>query len=207
MKGLQITNVTPQQKMVAVNNRFGNVNIKSQQGSTRVLFDSIPLDGRTNFRFFEAANTRTFPLTNIGAEGNRLEVGSTFTIEKIYFNAVTFDAVNNTITASLNGLNFTAGDTAVPFATGELDFFIANSQVIKQLPTGFTFGSNFNPTAVNTNDHAFSLATDIVIPPLLEYVASLRTTSYATGADLQGFTHIQCFIYGTAGILAPQTTF
>lgn len=207
MKGITIQSVTPQGKMVAVNNKFGNTNIKNQQGTTRVIYDSLPLDGRTNFRFFETANVRTAPLTNIGSEGNRLEVGSTFTIEKIYFNAVTFDAVNNTITASLNGLAFTAGDTAVPFATGELDFFIANSQVIKQLPTSFTQGSNFNATANNTNDHAFSLATDIVIPPLLEYIANLRTTSYATGADLQGYTHLQCFIYGTAGIISPQTTF
>lgn len=207
MKGITIQSVTPQGKMVAVNNKFGNTNIKNQQGTTRVIYDSLPLDGRTNFRFFENSQTRTAPLTNIGSEGNRLEVGSTFTIEKIYFNAVTYDAVNNTVTASLNGLAFTAGDTAVPFATGELDFFIANSQVIKQLPTSFVQGSNFNPTANNTNDHAFGLATDIVIPPLLEYIANLRTTSYATGADLQGYTHLQCFIYGTAGIIAPQTTF
>jgi hypothetical protein len=207
MKGQIITNLTPQQKMVAVNNRFGNTNIKGQQGTTRVLIDSLPLDGRTNFRFFETANLRQFPLTNIGSEGNRLGVGETFTIEKIYFNAVTYDAVNNTITASLQGLAFTAGDTAVPFATGELDFFIANSQVIKQLPTSFVQGPNFNPTANNTNDHAFGFSTDIVIPPLLEYIATLRTTSYSTGVDLQGYTHIQCFIQGTAGIIAPQTTF
>ena len=207
MKGITIQSVTPQGKMVAVNNKFGNTNIRNQQGTTRVIYDSLPLDGRTNFRFFETANVRTAPLTNIGSEGNRLEVGSTFTIEKIYLNAVTYDAANNTITASLNGLTFAAGDTAVPFATGELDFFIANSQVIKQLPTSFVNGPNFNPTANNTNDHAFGFATDIVIPPLLEYIANLRTTSYATGADLQGYTHIQCFIYGTAGIIAPQTTF
>lgn len=194
--------------MVAVNNKFGNSNIKNQQGSTRVLFDSLPITtGSTNFRFFENANTRQFPLTNLGSEGNRLGVGETFTVEKIYFNAVTFDSVNNTITASLNGLAFTAGDTAVPFATGEFDLFIANSQVIKQLPTSFVNGSNFNTTANNTNDHAFGLSTDIVIPPLLEYVATLRTTPYATGVDLQGYTHIQLFMFGTAGIIAPQSTF
>jgi len=208
MKGYIQQNFTPQDKMVAVNNKFGNTNIKNQQGSTRVLFDSLPITaGPTNFRFFENAQTRQFPLTNLGSEGNRLGVGETFTVEKIYFNAVTYDAVNNTITASLNGLAFTAGDTAVPFATGEFDLFIANSQVIKQLPTSFVNGSNFNVTANNTNDHAFSLSTDIVIPPLLEYVATLRTTPYAIGADLQGYTHIQLFMFGTAGIIAPQSTF
>ena len=53
MRGIIQAGVTPQQKMVAVNNKFGNNNIASQQGTTRVLFDSIPLDGRTTFRFFE----------------------------------------------------------------------------------------------------------------------------------------------------------
>jgi hypothetical protein len=207
MQGRIITAVTPQNKMVAVNNKFGNNNIANQQGTTRVIYDSLPLDGRTTFRFFESANNRAFPLTNIGSEGNRLEVGSTFTIQKIFFNAITYDAANNTITASLNGLLFTAGDTAVPFATGELDMIIANSQVIKQIPTNFVAGANFNPTAVNTSDVALGMATDIVIPPLLEYVAQLRTTSYAIGADLQGYTHIQLFMHGTAGIIAPQTTF
>lgn len=205
MKGRIISGFTPQDKMVAVNNKFGNSNIKNQQGTTRVIYDSLPLDGRTTFRFFENANVRTFPLTNIGSEGNRLEVGSTFTIQKIYLNLVTYDGTNNTITATNNGVGGLAGDFSIPLSTGELDFLIANSQVIKQLPSTFSNGSGFNPTATNTTDVSFGLATDIVIPPLLEFIASLKTTSY----DLTGitFTHIQLFMQGTAGIIAPQTTF
>lgn len=204
MKGEILSRLTPQAKMVAVNKKFGNTNIKSQQGTTRTIFDSLPLDGRTNFRFFENANTRQFPLTNIGSEGNRLNVGETFTIQKIYLNLVTYDAGNNTVTATST---FVAGasDFYNTFGTGELDFIIANSQVIKQLPSTFILGPGFNPTAANTNDHSFGLSTDIVIPPLLEYLASLKTTSY----DLTGitFTHVQLYLQGTAGILAPQSTF
>lgn len=190
--------------MVAVNNKFGNTNIKGQQGTTRVLYDSLPLDLRTNFRFFENANNRQFPLTNIGSEGNRLEVGSTFTIQKIYFNLVTYDAVNNTITATSP---LTAGLSQFynAIATGELSFAIANSEVLKQVPVTFALGSQFNPSAVNTSDVALGLQTDLVIPPLLEYFANLRTTSY----DMTGitFTHIQIYLQGSAGIIAPQTTF
>jgi hypothetical protein len=121
MKGIIQSRVTPQQKMVAVNNKFGNSNIKNQQGTTRVIYDSLPLDGRTTFRFFENANNRTFPLTNIGSEGNRLEVGSTFTIEKAYLISVQYDAVNNTI-LSQTAFAFFAGDSGVPFGTAEFDF-------------------------------------------------------------------------------------
>lgn len=209
MKGYIKQPVTPQDKIVGVNNKFGNTNIKNQQGTTRVLYDSLPIDGRTTFRFFENANNRSFPLTNIGSEGNRLEVGSTFVIEKLYFYLVQYDAVNNTIVGQTAIGNSGTGDFWCPFASGEFDFIIANSQVIKQLPTTFSaqqFGlASFNPTAVNTQDVAFGFATDIVIPPLLEYVGQLRTTSY----DLTGITltHLQCYIQGTAGIIAPQTTF
>lgn len=205
MKGFIQAPITPQQKMIAVNNKFGNKNIAQQQGSSRVLFDSIPLDGRTNFRFFEAANTRQFPLTNIGSDGNKLSVGETFTIEKIYFQLVTFDSVNNTITNQTVG--FTAGAIGLinPLATGEIDIVIANSQVVKQLTSTFARGANFNPTAVNPDDVALGFSTDIVIPPLLEYLVTLKTTSY----DLTGntMTHVQCYLQGTAALLAPQTTF
>ena len=205
MKGYIQTPVTPQQKMVAVNNKFGNSNIKNQQGTSRVLFDSIPLDGRTNFRFFEAANTRQFPLTNVGSEGNKLNVGETFTIEKIYFQLVTFDSVNNTITAQTAGFQTGAAGLINPLSTGEIDIVIANSQVIKQLPSTFARGSSFNATAVNTDDVALGFSTDIVIPPLLEYLVTLKTTTYDLTGNTQ--TQVQCYLQGTAGILAPQTTF
>ena len=92
MKGIQISNLTPQQKAVAVNNRFGNTNIKGQQGTTRVIYDSLALDGSTELRFFENSASRQYPLTNIGSEGNRLTVGDTFVIQKIYFGLIELDA-------------------------------------------------------------------------------------------------------------------
>ena len=200
MKGRIISNVTPQQKIVGVNNKFGNTNIKNQQGTTRTLYDSLPLDGRTTFRFFEDANTRQFPFTNIGSEGNRLQVGETFVIEKAYLSIVVFDENLTTVTG-FTGVPVIGA--FIPFLTGELDIIIANSQVVKQLPSS-VFASTLNPTTNNTGDSAFEFGTDIVIPPLLEYVAQLRTTSYAApGNTIQ----LRLTLQGTAGILAPQTTF
>lgn len=208
MRGLIENKITPQQKMVAVNQKFGNTNIKNQQGTTRTIFHSLPIDGRTTFRFFENAQASSFPLTNIGSEGNRLEVGSTFTLQKIYLVGIIYDAVNNTIiTAGSLSFGAVANDFTVPFATGEIDFQIANSQVVKQLPTHWNFSAALNPQAVNNSDIAFEFATDIVIPPLLEYVCQLRTTSYDIAVAPAPFTHIMCVIQGSAGIIAPQTTF
>jgi len=205
MQGRIISGVTPQQKMVNVNNKFGNTNIKNQQGTTRVLYDTLPLDGRTLFRFFEECSTRQFPLTNLTSEGNRLEVGSTFTLEYVTLNFLRI--INGEITNTSTTLNI-SGPAANPwevFATGEIDFFIANSQVVKSLPSSVCAAVT-NPTAVNDYDGAFSFSTDIVIPPLLEYVLQLKTTTYGAFVD-PIYTHIQCNIFGTAGIIAPQTTF
>lgn len=198
MKGRVISAVTPQNKIVAVNNRFGNTNIKSQQGTTRVLFDSILMNGQTEYRFFENAGSKQYPFTNIGAEGNRLNVGDTFVVQKIYFGIIETD-VNGKVN------NFSAGISALDFsfAVGEFSFQIANSQVIKQLPTVEFSDAPFNPTAVNQNDKALETLTDIVIPPLLEYVATCR---FSTGYT-QDNAYLVCFIEGTAGIIAPQTTF
>jgi hypothetical protein len=199
MQGKIISSVTPQQKMVAVNNRFGNTNIKNQQGTTRVIYDSLPLDGRSEFRFFENANSRQYPLTNIGSEGNRLNVGETFALEKIYFAIIVQDADTGAVTTFNTFPVLPYGN----WAKGEFSFEIANSQVVKQIPMDTFWSSNFNPTAENSNDLALSLFTQIIVPPLLEYACVLRTANYTAIAN----TRIACFIEGTAGILAPQTTF
>jgi hypothetical protein len=197
MKGRIISQITPQNKMVAVNNKFGNTNIASQQGTTRVLFDSILLQGQQELRFFENAGSKQYPFTNIGAEGNRLNVGETFVIEKIYFGIMTLDPDTSEV------LDFFSSVGAPFNLKGEMNFQIANNQVIKQLPLDMFVDPALNSTAVNPTDAAFDTFTDIVIPPLLEYILSVRL-AYSGVSDN---TYLVCFIEGSAGILAPQTTF
>ena len=199
MKGRIISNITPQNKIVGVNNKFGNTNIKNQQGTTRVIFDSLLLDGSTELRFFENAGSRQYPFTNIGAEGNRLNVGETFVVQKVYFGIIIIDPDTGAF------VEFSTLGNAGPFdfMNGEWSFLIANSQVIKQLPFASCFNLADNVTSVNGNDEAFSTFTDIVIPPLLEYVLTYRVNPYLANNEAR----LVCFIEGTAGILAPQTTF
>lgn len=199
MKALTISNLTPQQKAVAVNNKFGNTNIKGQQGTTRVIYDSLPLDQSTELRFFENAASRQYPFTNLGSEGNRLTVGETFVIQKIYFGLITTDP-DTGLFLEFNPLN----GSGTTYNVGEWSFLLANSQVIKQLPFS-VFQNNaqtvLNPS--NNNDQTFDTFTDIVIPPLLEYVLTYRIAPYVAVANQR----LVCFMEGTAGIIAPQTTF
>jgi hypothetical protein len=198
MKGRIISNVTPQNKIVGVNNKFGNTNIKNQQGTTRVIFDSLPLNGSTELRFFENAASRQYPFTNIGSEGNRLNVGETFVVQKIYFGVIEIsEAGQYTEFVPIGPFGL------APWQQGEYSFLIANSQVIKQLPFLTSFVPNFNVSSTNASDEAFNTFTDIVIPPLLEYVLTYRLPNYGALERRR----LVCFIEGTAGIIAPQTTF
>jgi hypothetical protein len=84
----------------------------------------------------------------------------------------------------------------------EFGFSIANSDVIKQLPI-LSFLPQFNKNAENELSTSFDFDTQIVIPPLLEFVATLRLTRGTTIED----TFLRLTIEGSGAIIAPRTTF
>jgi hypothetical protein len=192
--------VTPQMKNIAVNDRFGNSGIKKQQGSTVIKYDTLPLDGSTQLRFFEQSSQRNFPLSNTGTDGNKLGVGSSMVVERIYLSLVEYDAVGNDLT-SITNCNLTTA-TGVLINNGEFGFEIANSLVIKNVPV-LSFTPQFNKTAENQLNNSFDFDTQIIIPPLLEYVATLRLPNYAA---IPGF-FLRLTIEGSGAIIAPKTTF
>ena len=170
MKMINVGQVTPQMKNISVNDRFGNSGIKKQQGSTVIKYDTLPLDGRTEFRFFEESNQRNFHLSNTGADGNKLGVGNSMVVERAYITVGTYDATTNRWTAvSQTGLT-----TNIAVLTAEFGFTIANSQVIKNIPI-LSWLPQFNKVAENEVNSNFEFDTQIIIPPLLEFVATLRT--------------------------------
>jgi len=190
--------VTPQMKAVAVNDKFGNSGIKKQQGSTVIKYDTLPLDGRTEFRFFEESNQRNFPLSNTGADGNKLGVGNSMVVERVYLTVGTYAPTTN------QWLTFDATDISSNIAvlSSEFGFTLANSQVIKNIPV-LSWIANFNKNAENNLNSNYEFDTQIVIPPLLEFVATLRTQKYTAVSE----TYIRLTIEGAGAIIAPKTTF
>lgn len=186
--------ISPQKKNIGVNDKFGNIGIKKQQGTTRIIFDSLPLDGSSVYRFFEDVNTRQFPFTNLGSFGNRLQVGESLVVERTYLNisATTAGAISSIIT--------TVGQPLIE--AGELNLEIANSQVIKPIPIR-SFVPAFNKNAQFDGYYNFEFDTQIVIPPLLEFVSILRTAGAVTIADNFLFLTFE----GSGAIIAPRTTF
>lgn len=190
--------VTPQMKAVAVNDKFGNSGIKKQQGSTVIKYDTLPLDGRTEFRFFEESNQRNFPLSNTGADGNKLGVGNSMVVERVYLTVGTYAPTTN------QWLTFDATDITsnVAILAAEFGFTLANSQVIKNIPI-LSWIANFNKNAENAINSNYEFDTQIVIPPLLEFVATLRTQKYTAVSE----TYVRLTIEGAGAIIAPKTTF
>ena len=185
-------------KTVAVNDKFGNSGIKKQQGSTVIKYDTLPLDGRTEFRFFEESNQRNFPLSNTGADGNKLGVGNSMVVERVYLTVGTYNPTTN------QWLTFDATDITsnVAILSAEFGFTLANSQVIKNIPI-LSWIANFNKAAENQINSNYEFDTQIVIPPLLEIVATLRTQKYTAVSE----TYVRLTIEGAGAIIAPKTTF
>lgn len=201
MRQIYASGTTPQEKMVGVNNKFGNTGIKNQQGTSRLIYDTLPAGTNTNFRFFEDSASRNFPFTNTGSDGNKLGVGDTLVIESVQFSF--FDIVNATgrIIEQLSLLNASAS-----LAISLFDFEIANNKVLKKLT--LTEGeAAYNKSTSTIINGEIELETQIVLPPLLPYILNLQTPIAIPAAAAGNTRYVRATIIGTAGIIAPRTTF
>ena len=190
-----INRVTPQSKMINNTEKFGNAGIRKQQGTTRAIYDSLPIDGRTTFRFFEESNNRAFPLTNLGADGNKLPVGNALAVERAYLEIITITGGQ-----VINILPLAAAPANVQ--AGEFSLEIANSQVMKSLPVSSWLPAN-NKSSQHVNNQNFEFDTQIIINPLLEFVATVKINTQAAITD----TFLRLTIEGMGAIIAPRATF
>ena len=200
MRQIYASGTSPQEKLVGVNNKFGNTGIKSQQGTSRIIYDSLPTGTNTTFRFFEDSASRNFPFTNTGSDGNKLGVGDTMVIESVTF--FIFDVINasqqivpvgNVVDISQNNL------------LGLFDFEIANNKVIKKVT--LSESSSYYNQNTSTEHTNLELETQIVLPPLLPYILDLRMPLAFPDPAAGRTRYIQAQIIGTGGIIAPRTTF
>jgi len=201
MRTINTSGITPQRKIIGTNDKYGNSGIKNQQGSTVILYDTLPLDGRTEFRFFEGSAQRNFPLSNTGSQGNQLGVGSSMTVERAYLSVILYDA--DGVIDEIQPLQ-TSGSYPLSVLLGEFGFSVANSDVIKKVPV-LSWLPQFNKNAENELNTSFDFDTQVVIPPLLEFVATVRIPQYVL-APLQNIA-LRLTIEGAGAIIAPRATF
>jgi hypothetical protein len=121
-------------------------------------------------------------------------------IERVYITVGSYNPTTNAWTA------FQATDltgTPIQILAAEFGFTLANSQVLKQIPI-LSWTPEFNKNAENQLNSNYEFDTQIVIPPLLEFVATLRLQNYTAPSEP---LYVRLTIEGSGAIIAPKTTF
>jgi hypothetical protein len=183
------------QQIVGVNQRLGNTAVPNMQGTTRMIFDTFDVTAAATEQtvtFFAGASSRIYPKTNISS--NRFEVGESLAIQG--FSVIGYTTATPSLATEL---------TAQPaFRAGILNFFIGNQRVCKDLEiisySRFGIGEAISESV---ESGVFRLETPIVIPPQVEYYATLR---WAASSGLNG-TSIILTAFGTGTLLNTKSTF
>lgn len=197
MKGRFQAGITPQGKIINTANKFNNKGIKKQQGTTRVIYDTIQYDGtQTVFNFFEGVNSRSFPFTNLTR--NQLDVGESMVIERAYLAVLIFDNSTDTLIS----FNTIAIDPIL--LSGEFEVQTANNRVVKPIPIGSMI-PGFNKSSEFSEDYNYEFDTQITLQPLLEFNVPVR---FPVPPIQQGDrTFLRLTLEGAGSILAPRATF
>lgn len=199
MRTIESGNFTPQRKAIGINDKFGNTGIKKQQGSTVIKYDTLPLDGSTELRFFQGSANRNYPFSNTGSDGNKLGVGNSMVVERAYLSIVGTNTEDPTLIDTIASIEIGSQGFLL---CAEFSFSIANTEVIKNVPV-LSWLPEFNKVAENQLNTNFEFDTQVVVPPLLEYIATLRLPKYTKVAD----TYLRLTIEGTGAIISPRATF
>jgi hypothetical protein len=187
------------QQIVGVNDRLGNYAVANMQGTTRAIFDTA--SGQSNnFTFFQNVQTRPYPFSNISQ--NRFEVGESLAIESIAL--ILFETEYPLLGDNIFSFNFAGQCNPL------LNLYIGNQRVIKDLDLSYsntTLGQTNTPNPSVSNDQltaVFRLETPIVIPPQIEFYATLQFSTPVGGPETTG---IALILQGTGTLLNPKSNF
>jgi hypothetical protein len=188
------------QQIVGVNQRLGNTAVPNMQGTTRMIYDSAATNALATdqtLSFFANASTRTFPQTNLN--NNRFEVGESLAIQGLTV------FWTPTITTTAQAIQANANNPTAYTYTQVLNFFIGNQRIIKDLEIGY-YRTNLGET-ISAGDvsNVISFETPIVIPPQVEFYATIRLTS----SDVVGTnsTRMYLAIFGQGTLLNTKSNF
>lgn len=209
-------------KIGKVTANMGIKGIANQQGTTRIIYDSVLLVASpqpTTLIFFENANTRKFPLTNITE--NKLQVGETIAMQR--FSMMILET--ETTTGIPTGVATLASFTELkPLYRSDLSFSIAQDQVIKKLPlqsmySAFNRNSNFNgsqtfgvnpgaTTSFEISHDVFHFDNPIVIPPQIEFQAQLQVPGFVLPSTVPNRSYYMVMtLEGLGSLFAPKSTY
>jgi len=192
-------------RIAAVGKETFNRQLGKQQGTTRTIYDTIPLTGSPNvFNFFENLANKGFPWTNLNR--NSFTDQEAMNIQRAYLtfietnNDVDYQIINTT-TLQIFGVKERASFAADPaaksqyakFGLAQASIFVSGQQILKN----FSFLSadprfNYNNSGISNaiNDvvddgfghvvgkEVYDFASPAVIPPNREFIVSVQVPPY-----------------------------
>jgi|688.fasta_scaffold400455_2 hypothetical protein len=183
------------QQITGVNQRLGNTAVPQMQGTTRMIFDTVKVTGTATdqtITYFAGVGSRIYPETNLS--NNRFEVGESLAIQG--FSLLTYTTANPTLATELS--------SNASLRAGILNFYIGNQRVLKDLEivsySRFSIGESISQTVENA---VFRLETPIVIPPQIEFYATLR---FGSIVDPSGLSFVLS-AFGTGTLLNTKSNF
>jgi hypothetical protein len=191
-------------------NRVLGAQMDQMQGTTRNIYDTVNMDGKTSYSFFSelpskqgsASNLANAPATNL--TDNRFEPGEGMVIKELAF-------INYEATAA-NIANLNIGFAAL----GLVDIIVGNQRVVKDLPllAGATISAinNINTkVSIATEAKRYNvvrLFTNIVIPPQIQFFVNLRLPFAPVAATTDASASVlRCYLKGYGKLFNPRNNY
>ena len=181
--------ISAQDKMLYVANKLGLTDLKNMQGSTRVVYDQNTA-AALDHTLFANASTRSFPITNLGANGNQFQVNEALLVEQIAFFIPDAEDGENYI--NLNGISV------------KFDLVIGNKTVIKDAVVEFAGQQAFYNDGSAGSCVMTLEGVGILIPPQVEFY--VRASAFLSRSRVASSQRLGCYLFGTAALLNFNTT-
>lgn len=191
-------------------NRAIGAQMDQMQGTTRNVYDTVDMDGKTTYSFFSelpskqtsASFLANAPATNL--TDNRFEPGEGMVIKELAF-------INYTATAA-NIADFNLGFSTL----GLVDIIVGNQRVVKDLPllAGSTLSAinNINSKISTTGEvrryNGVRLFTNIIIPPQIQFFVNLRLPFAPVAATADSSASVlRCYLKGYGKLFNPRNNY
>jgi hypothetical protein len=158
------------------------------QATTRVIYDQSTT-AATQHTLFEGAAARSFPLTNLGANGNQFQVDEALLVEKIAFFLPDAD----------DGQNFTQSTASYKF-----DLIIGNKTVMKDVVVELNGQQAFYNDGAAQSTCLELEGVGILIPPQIEFKIDVKPMNPQTRSAAS--SRVGCYLFGTGVLLNFNTS-
>ena len=211
-------------KIVTVANSMGIQNANKQQGTTRIIYDALPITSSATtqtLRFFENVNNRKFPFTNLN--DNKLNVGETLALQYFSVSIMNVDSGTDKV-GGIQCLDNLNGGTNSLYRS-DLTVKIAEDTVVKKLPLQSMFApfnkdskfyGNLQVNPGNTTGlwadigrphDCFHFVNPIILVQQLELVIELQIPAFTGNFQAGQDYYLVLTLEGLGSLFAPKTAY